>query len=219
MESTDLVHRVENRFFNSNTYFLRAQQSLECIIIDPGVDFERIQAAIKESELRPVGIVCTHGHFDHLGCVAPLKKAYADIPYALHEGDLKLARSANFFAKLAKLPVWIEYVKPDLVMTGQSGVVNVGAFNLGFELFPGHSDGSCVIKHSNHLFGGDLIYRRGVGFNNFPGENKTMLKSSIQRLMATYDHDLMVYPGHGESGKLGWILENNAELNRFLNEQ
>jgi len=219
VESIERVNRVENRFFPSNTYFLGESGSDGCIIIDPGVDFERIHSAIKEHALRPVGIVCTHGHFDHVGCIAALKRDYPGIPYALHEADLKLARSANFFAKLAKLPVWIEFVKPDLVMTGQSGVVNVGTFKMEFELFPGHSDGSCVIKHSSHLFGGDLIYRRGVGFNNFPGENKTMLKSSIQRLMATYDHDLMVYPGHGESGKLGWILQNNAELNRFLNEQ
>jgi hydroxyacylglutathione hydrolase len=216
--STEVVHRVKNRFFPSNTYLLGKEGANACIIIDPGVDFERIQQAIQDLVLEPIAILCTHGHFDHLGCIAPLKKAFGNLPYALHEKDFKLAKAANFFGKLAKINVWIEYVKPDLLFNGQKGELNFGAFDLRFENFPGHSDGSCILVIGNSIFGGDLIYSKGVGFNNFPGENKVELKQSILRLLSGYEPQSMIYPGHGESATLAQIQENNQELNEFLKQ-
>ncbi len=218
MVSTEVVHRVKNRFFPSNTYLLGKEGANACIIIDPGVDFERIQQAIQDLVLEPIAILCTHGHFDHLGCIAPLKKAFGNLPYALHEKDFKLAKAANFFGKLAKINVWIEYVKPDLLFNGQKGELNFGAFDLRFENFPGHSDGSCILVIGNSIFGGDLIYSKGVGFNNFPGENKVELKQSILRLLSGYEPQSMIYPGHGESATLAQIQENNQELNEFLKQ-
>jgi hydroxyacylglutathione hydrolase len=216
--STEVVYRVKNRFFPSNTYFLAKEGTNECIIIDPGVDFESIQQAIHDLDLEPIAIACTHGHFDHLGCIAPLKKAFGNLPYALHEKDFKLAKAANFFGKLAKINVWIEYIKPDVLFTGLKGELNFGAFVLRFENFPGHSDGSCILVIGNSIFGGDLIYSKGVGFNNFPGENKEELKQSISKLLNGYQQQSMVYPGHGESATLAQIQENNQELNEFLKQ-
>ncbi len=218
MESIEVVHKVRNRFFSSNTYLLTLREAQDCIIIDPGVDFESIQNAIRDLALTPIGIICTHGHFDHLGCIAPLKKAFGSIPYALHEKELKLAKAANFFAKLAKLNVWIEYVKPDVLLTGLAGELSFGNYRLRYQNLPGHSDGSCVIAIGNVIFSGDLIYSKGVGFNNFPGENKTELKQSIIRLLDQYSPQTIVYPGHGESETLTLIRQKNLELNNFLNQ-
>lgn len=190
----------------------------ECIIIDPGVDFESIQQAILILALKPIAIACTHGHFDHLGCIAQLKKALGNLPYALHEKDFKLAKAANFFGKLAKINLWIEHVKPDVLFTGIEGELNFGAFHLRFENLPGHSDGSCILVIGNSIFSGDLIYSKGVGFNNFPGENKAELKQSILRLCSSYQPQFMVYPGHGESATLAQIQENNQELKDFLKQ-
>lgn len=218
MVSTEVIHRVKNRFFPSNTYLLAKEGTNECIIIDPGVDFESIQQAIHDLALEPIAIACTHGHFDHLGCIASLKKAFGNLPYALHEKDFKLAKAANFFGKLAKINIWIEHVKPDLLFTGQKGELNFGAFVLHFENLPGHSDGSCILVIGNSIFGGDLIYSKGVGFNNFPGEKKVELKQSILRLLSGYEPKLIIYPGHGESATLAQIQENNQELNEFLKQ-
>lgn len=218
MVSTEVVYRVKNRFFPSNTYLLGQEGANTCVIIDPGVDFDSIQQAIRDLALEPIAIVCTHGHFDHLGCIAPLKKAFGNLPYALHEKDFKLAKAANFFGKLAKINVWIEHVKPDLLFSGQKGELNFGVFDLRFENFPGHSDGSCILVIGNSIFGGDLIYSKGVGFNNFPGENKVELKQSILRLLSLYQPQAMIYPGHGESATLAQIQENNQELNEFLKQ-
>lgn len=218
MVSTEVIHTVKNRFFPSNTYLLLKEGSSECIIIDPGVDFESIQQAILDLALEPIAIACTHGHFDHLGCIAPLKKAFGNLPYALHEKDFKLAKAANFFGKLAKINIWIEHVKPDILFTEQKGKLIFGEFVLHFENFPGHSDGSCILVFGNSIFGGDLIYSKGVGLNNFPGEKKVELKHSILRLLSGYEPKSIIYPGHGESATLAQIQENNQELNEFLNQ-
>ncbi len=219
MVSTEVVHRVKNRFFPSNTYLLTKEGANECIIIDPGIDFESIQHTIQDLALVPIAIACTHGHFDHIGCISLLKKAFGDLPYALHEKDIKLAKAANFFAKLAKINVWIEYVKPDVLFSGLKGELTFGTFHLKFKNLPGHSDGSCILVLGNTIFGGDLIYSKGVGFNNFPSENKEELKQSILRLLSGYELQAMIYPGHGESATLAQIKENNQELNIFLKQQ
>ena len=218
MESIELVHKVKNRFFSSNTYLLSLKGSKDCIIIDPGVDFESIQGAIIDLGLNPVAIICTHGHFDHVGCIVPLKNAFDNIPYVIHEKELKLIKAANFFVKLAKLNVWIEYSEPDLLLTDLCGEVSFGNFHLCYENFPGHSAGSCILKIGNIIFGGDLIYSKGLGFNNFPGENKNELKQSILRLLAKYQHECIVYPGHGEASTLAMIQKNNQQLNNFLKQ-
>ena len=84
------------------------------------------------------------------------------------------------------------------------------------ENFPGHTAGSCVINFQKYLFTGDLIYKSGLGFNNFPGENKNQLKSSILELFNSYPSDFLALPGHGQPETLQNIKTHNLELKNFL---
>lgn len=213
-----MVIQITNRYFPSNTYLVIKDGTDKCLIIDPGLDFESIDSSLKKHNLDPVAILCTHGHFDHIGCIAELKVNYHRLPYYLHEADLKLAKSANFFTKLAKINNWIAHVDPDHIIRGKSEKVQIQGFEIEFENYPGHSAGSCVIKHGNLFFTGDLIYKNGVGFNNFPGENKKQLKASILGLFEV-NSDVMIYPGHGESDTLSNIKTNNTTLINFLHSE
>ena len=94
--------------------------------------------------------------------------------------------------------------------------MTIGKFDLNIFNFPGHSEGSCIIQSNNLLFSGDIIYKNGLGFNNFPGENKANLKDSILKIFEIFPSDSIVYPGHGESEYLMNIKHNNQDLINFL---
>jgi hydroxyacylglutathione hydrolase len=212
-----MIFQIRNRFFSSNTYLLKKDNSNKCVIIDPGLDSESIHKSILENNLEPIGIICTHGHFDHIASVAYLKKEFGNIPYYLHKADLKIAKSANFFLKLTKIKYWIEYVEPDYIFENTMEKIDIGGFNFTILHFPGHSDGSCVISYNDLLFTGDIMYKSGLGFNNFPGENIDMLKESIKKIILNFNKDYLVYPGHGVCEYLGNITTKNVELVNFLN--
>jgi hydroxyacylglutathione hydrolase len=214
-----VIYQVKNNFFSSNTYLLADEsiKSNSCIVIDPGLDSESIFNCIVENNLVPVAIFCTHGHFDHIASVAFLKKEFGDIPYYLHVADLKIAKAANFYLKIAKINYWIEYVAPDYCFSNDTEEIKIGGFTFSVYHFPGHSDGSCVLKYNDILFTGDTIYKWGLGFNNFPGENKNLLKESIKKILLSFNEDYLVYPGHGDSEHLGNIASKNLELINFIN--
>lgn len=206
--------KVQNRYFSSNTYLL-LDADKNCIIIDPGLDIERILAAISMEKLNPVAILATHGHFDHIGAAAPIKKQFG-IPFYLHRLDLKLLKSANFYIKFIRLQKTIEVIQPDEFLESNPTDIKVAGFHLKSYNFPGHTNGSVVFKFNNFLFTGDLIFRNGLGFNGFPGENKGLLRQSIIQFKETFSESHLVLPGHRIQATLGEILRNNLELKIFL---
>lgn len=208
---------VRNKLFPSNTYILRNDRSNNCLVIDPGLDENVIINKILDLGLNPIAILATHGHFDHIASVDGIKK-YFNIPFYLHEADLKLSKSANFYLKLTKINFKINTPSPEYLFNSKNQRYTIGDFTLEVFNFPGHSNGSCVIQFKNLLFSGDIIYKKGLGFNSFPGENLPKLKSSIQEVFDSFPENSIVLPGHGDPEFLHKIRSNNTELINFLNQ-
>lgn len=206
---------VKNRIFPSNTYLLSSNVDNTCVIIDPGLDDLSILTAIKESQLKPIAILSTHGHFDHIGAVANIKNEY-DIPFYLHELDLKLLQSANFFLFVAKINHKISIPKPDLLFKQKKDKIIIGNFDFDIFHLPGHSNGSCIFQVHKYLFTGDILYKRGIGQESMPREDRVMLKESIREIFRNFSDDLLVLPGHGSSEYLGKIKEENLALKHFM---
>lgn len=209
-------YRIKNNFFTSNSYIFAESSSNFCLIIDPGLDFNAIDEKIEELHLQPVAILATHGHFDHIASVSKLKNKYS-IPFYLHEKDYKISQSANFYLKIANITQIIETPKPDFLFKHQEETLVIGNFKINIYNYSGHSSGSCVIQCNEYLFTGDIIYKKGLGFNNFPGENKLKLKESILDIFKKFSGSSLILPGHGESDCLNNFINNNIELRNFLN--
>lgn len=208
------VTKIKNGIFPSNTYILTDTITGQSIIIDPGLDME----ALKEAEypgFNPIAVLATHGHFDHIGHVSYYQKKY-QIPFSIHEDDLKILKSANFLLKIAKINVPIETPKPDFTWSGNVNNITIGNFQLRIIRLPGHTPGSCIITTDNLIFSGDTIYKNGLGFNHFPGEDKTQLRNSIRYILETFKSTDIIHPGHGSITNIEEIKEQNIELQAFL---
>lgn len=209
------IQAIKNSVFTSNTYLLQNNLSHDALIIDPGLDTETIDAAISKGRIKPLAILATHGHFDHIGSVKYFQEKF-QIPYYLHEKDYKLAKSANFYLKMAKIDKQIDIAIPDILFKSESEKINIETFSFNVFNYPGHSEGSCIFDFKNEIFSGDIVYKKGLGFNNFPGENKEKLRLSIKSIFETFNDNSMFYPGHGEKVLLSDIKNKNLDLINFL---
>lgn len=210
------IFLIKNEYkFASNTYILKEPLNENCIIIDPGLDKEQLVQVIRTNQLNPIAIISTHGHFDHLASAAIFQRNYG-IPFYLHQNDLKLSRSANFYLKLMGLDYQIEIATPDFLITNEITSLSIGNFNLTVFLFPGHSPGSCVIQSGDYLFSGDILFKNGLGLGTIPKEDSKRLKNSIETIFSNFSDDMWILPGHGEHDILGNIKKNNIPLQLFL---
>jgi glyoxylase-like metal-dependent hydrolase (beta-lactamase superfamily II) len=158
-------------------------------------------------------VLCTHGHFDHVGGAARLQAVY-DVPVHLHRDDEKTVRSANFMMMAFKLAARITL--PQFTWVEEGAVVRAGALQARYQAAPGHTPGSCLIHVGGVVFTGDTIYARGVGLVELPGESPARLRQSILAVWDTLDEWLEILPGHGPSSAFGDLKRENLPLRRFL---
>src|SRR3954466_664196 len=76
--------------FEENTYVVWRPNRTDALVIDPGLEPELILDFLREHSLRPAAILNTHGHGDHIGGNAALKKAFPLAPLVIGVNEVKL---------------------------------------------------------------------------------------------------------------------------------
>ena len=183
----------------TNCYLVFDHKNDEGLIIDPGDDADYILRIITDEKIKPLKILATHGHFDHILAATELQLAY-EIPFAIHKNDLFLVKSvrksAAYFLKMkpAIPPPHID----DFLKMGQK--INFGTFQLEVIETPGHTPGSVCfhLKEKNLLFCGDTIFKNGVVRTDFSYSSEANLQKSLKKLSAIATKTIF-YPGHGEN--------------------
>ena len=207
------VRTIVNRDFHSNTYLLATGHGSDCVVVDPGLDRDAIAKDLAESGWRPKAVLCTHGHFDHVGSAAWLQASF-DLPVHLLGSDLKLARMSNFMLAAFKLEQRITLPRFEAQQDGAA--VACGALSLRFHALPGHTPGSAAIAVGDLLFSGDSLYARRTALSRLPGEDHALLRASLNGLFGWVDASVRVLPGHGGSATIADIRAHNEELRAFL---
>ncbi len=208
------ITRVTNREFLANTYICPMSTPGECVLVDPGLDREAIEASLDELKLVPRAIFCTHGHFDHLGSAEHFQRKHS-IPLHLHDADIRTARSSNFLLAALKYPYRI-VVPEDYVVVGEGFSWVAGPDRVDVLHVPGHTPGSTVLLFNGDAFTGDTVFRHDVWFGSLPGENREQLVASVRRLWDALPEDAFIYPGHGGAAAFGEIKRSNVPLRRIL---
>ena len=213
MSTVGSVVRIKNREVSANTYLCPIDGSDGCLLIDPGLDRDAIETALHEHGLTPTAIVCTHGHFDHLGSAEHFRRRYS-IPVHLHSADAKVARRSNFLMLSLKLQTRI--VVPEVFTYLDDRVGKIASDGVEIVQVPGHTPGSIILRVGGYAFTGDTMYRDDVWRMPWPEEDGEQLVTSVRSLWELLPDETHVYPGHGGSATLGFIKERNAPMRRML---
>lgn len=183
-----------------NCYVVACHDTSECVIIDPGDDATYISGKILAMQYKPIGIVATHGHFDHVMGALELQLVFS-VPFMMHARDEFLLERMNETAThFLGRPV--EEQPPQVTTTISEGMtLPIGSTSLQVLETPGHTPGSvCLYNEADAiLFVGDVIFKGGaIGRTDFSYGRPLILRDSIDRLFEL-PPQTRVYPGHGDT--------------------
>ncbi len=207
-----LVEVVPVTPFGQNCSLVFDEATREGVVVDPGGDLDRIEAAIKEQGVTVEKILLTHGHIDHAGGAAELKERLGVPVEGPHEADRFLLDNLPATAAGYGLPP-ARAVTPDRWLD-EGDEVGVGGLSFGILHAPGHSPGSVVFVSRDARFAlvGDVVFRGSIGRTDLPGGNHAQLIRMIMEKVLPLGDDVAFLPGHGPGGTLGEERRTNPFL-------
>ena len=200
--------------FQENSYIIWKENKDSCIIIDPGDDFVNVIKMINKNKVKPIAIINTHAHLDHIASVADLKERYS-IPFYLHYNEKEVLKNYQRDSLIFGL---VPSKTPEVDFWFRSGILEIGPFNIELIETPGHTPGGTCLKFENHLFTGDTIFSRSIGRTDLPGGDWNILSDSLVRVMKKIPENQILYPGHGPITSLKIEMQENQFLIPLLDK-
>lgn len=214
-----IIQKVVVGSLKTNCYILSTNKN-NCLIFDPGSDFDKINSYIIKNNLIACYIVLTHGHYDHIGAVPKLKKTYPKIKVAISEED----QNCLFDGQKSLASVFGIYdqtpVKPDVIITDNM-TIKIDDVDIKCILAPGHTPGGvCYLINNNFLLTGDTLFKNSIGRTDLLGGNQKQLENTIKKIYKIFEtqdkEQVNIYPGHGFSSNLKQEFYSNPYLFDFL---
>ena len=184
----------------TNCYIVWDDRVKQGAVIDPGGDAHIILKKIKGIELEIKFILVTHGHFDHVGALAALKRE-TKAEFLAHKGDFFFIEEG----KESALRWGIEIEQPStpdrFIEDGDK--ITIGDFELYVLHTPGHSPGGVSFYTKGMVFCGDNLFQGSIGRTDFRMGSFEELEKSIKTRLYNLPDDTIVYTGHGPNTKIG----------------
>lgn len=180
----------------TNCYICSNTDTKECFIVDPGDNAISIRNKITEMSLKPVAILLTHGHFDHIGAAKELKDNY-NIPIVTSAQEEKILSDPR--ANLTKYFGTPYIIKADRLLN-DGDMIEYAGVSMKMILTPGHTCGSCCyyLEENGVLFSGDTLFSASRGRTDFPTGSEAAIINSIRNKLLILPEDTEVYSGHME---------------------
>ncbi len=196
--------------FQENTYYLVDDATGESVLVDPGDDADDVLAMVEQGGGTLRSIWVTHGHLDHIGAIAGVRRSHPDVPIYLHPLDLPLygpgaIRAAQMYGIPFEPPP-----PPDLEL---SEGMQLHCGSLTFEVWhvPGHAPGHVLFHGHGLAFGGDCLFAGSIGRTDLPLSDGAAMQRSLARI-ATLPPSTRVLPGHGPETTIEVELGTNPFL-------
>lgn len=210
--------------WGTNCYVVATGAGNECVVIDPGKDAAAgVDEVVREHRLKPVSVLVTHGHVDHMWCVAPVAGTYDATAY-IHPRDRHLLTDpmAGMSRETTAMLLGGSYkwAEPDDVRElSDLQEIELAGLRFVVDHTPGHTEGSVTFRTpygeqdiSDLMFSGDLLFAGSIGRTDLPGgDHATMLRSLTGKVLPLAD-DVVVLPGHGEQTSIGRERATNPYL-------
>lgn len=196
----------------TNCYFAINEDTKETLIIDPANSADIIKQNLNKEALKPVAILLTHGHFDHIFAAAEIANDFQMPIYASKEeiellGTPSLNLSPSIGENISLSPT---------NLLSDNDVLKLAGMEVNVIYTPGHTSGGVcyLFKESKILFTGDTLFEGTVGRADLPTSNLNALLDSLNRKLMKLPDDITVFPGHGGSTTIG----NERNTNPYVTQ-
>jgi glyoxylase-like metal-dependent hydrolase (beta-lactamase superfamily II) len=204
--------------FAENTFVVWDEESKDSAVIDAGCssrsEEEKLGQYISDNQIILKYLLTTHGHIDHVLGTKFIKEKY-NPEYFAPEIDIPLLQrielqAAAFGLEIEKPPLPEKYLSENIILS-------LGKSIISFLFTPGHTPGEyCVyFKKEAFCFTGDVLFKNSIGRTDLWGGDLKTLLNSIENKLFTLPDNVIIYPGHGESTKIGQEKSDNPFLNEL----
>ena len=210
--------------WGTNCYVAATGPGSECVVIDPGKDAAAgVAELVREHRLKPVAVLVTHGHIDHMWSVAPVAGTY-DATAWIHPADRHLLADpmSGMSPETAQMLLGgdFTFAEPDDVQElKDTQELELAGLRFVVDHTPGHTAGSVTFRSpyaaediSEVMFSGDLLFAGSIGRTDLPGGDHPTMLQSLKSKVLTLADDIVVLPGHGEQTSIGRERATNPYL-------
>jgi glyoxylase-like metal-dependent hydrolase (beta-lactamase superfamily II) len=192
--------------YETNCWLIGADGSDDAVVVDPGFSAGTVHRMLETSGRRPVAVLATHGHVDHVGAAADF--CGDELPLHIHEADaLALTDPQAWGGGSSSRAIAVKQVKT----LADGDVLTFAGFRIEVIHTPGHTPGSVCFRTDGWVLTGDLVFAGTIGRHDFPNSNAAQMESSLRRFLTLPD-PLDVYPGHGPKTTVGRERRQNPYL-------
>lgn len=207
------IHTFVLGDYGTNCYCLRSTESAkDCLIIDAGLDADKLINALVQKQLNPLALILTHGHIDHIAGVNDLREKFPDMKVYIHKLDAEML--VDPMCNLSIMMGDSFKAKPADCLVEEGDLIELAGIKLHVLHTPGHTPGgiSLYSPEQGVVFSGDALFADSVGRTDFPGGSMTQLVSGIKEKLFTLPDDTEVFPGHGPAT----TIEREKKYNQYL---
>jgi glyoxylase-like metal-dependent hydrolase (beta-lactamase superfamily II) len=214
------IKRFVCNMLQENTYVV-SDDSHEAIVIDCGAFFKEERAAItqyiEQNGLKPVRLLCTHGHFDHCCGNDTIYTSYGLKPQAPRRDAWLMETMVDQTQLILGVKINID-VPPIGQYLDADDTIDFGNHRLKVLPTPGHTPGSVLfhIEEEHVVFSGDTLFKMSIGRTDFDQGSYPDMMASLSQVVANLPPDTTVYTGHGPETTIAYELAYNPYLSSRL---
>ncbi|MFI2616781.1 MBL fold metallo-hydrolase [Streptomyces sp. NPDC018584] len=208
--------------WGTNCYLVAPAAGEECVIIDPGHQAAQgVEDALKKHRLKPVAVILTHGHIDHVASVVPVCGAH-DVPAWIHPADrYMMSDPEKALGRSIGMPLMGELTvgePDDMRELADGAALKLAGLDFSVAHAPGHTKGSVTFRMPETaeipsvFFSGDLLFAGSIGRTDLPGGSHPEILQSLARVCLPLDDSTVVLSGHGPQTSIGQERATNPYL-------
>lgn len=192
--------------FQENAYIVYDEESATCMVIDPGCytrrEKEEFQSLISDHGLKPVFLINTHCHIDHILGNHDIYTKY-QLPLHTSQGEWDVYEQNRQWGKVYDINC--DPAPNQVIIIKEGDTISLGSSMFQIISCPGHSpDGICIYQpESNFLVSGDVLFEGSIGRTDLPGGNHDLLLKNIKEKLYILPDETLIFSGHGAITSIG----------------
>jgi len=189
--------------FQQNCSLLVCEETNRAAVVDPGGDLERVLELAGRANVELEKILLTHGHIDHCGGTAELRRMTGLPVEGPQREDAFWIEQLPAQGQRFGMPA-LEAFTPDRWLE-QGDTVQFGKVTLEVRHCPGHTPGHVIFFSSADRLAivGDVLFAGSIGRTDFPRGDLATLLASIRDNLFPLGDDVAFIPGHGPMSTFG----------------